>query len=445
MTNWATGTYSGWGRVSRARMCAARPERKENAAAALRDRNGDSVIVRGAGRSYGDAALNSDNRAILTERLNRFLSFDAASGVLEAEPGATFAEIFSVFAPRGYIPPVAPGTGFATLGGGLANDVHGKNHHRVGSFGDHVLWFDLRLPGGERRRVNRENEPALFRATVGGLGLTGVIERLALRLAPVPTNAAIVTKQRIGDLDEFLEAIHAANEKNDYVVGWVDALARGASLGRGVLETAGPASESVDERRRKRLAAPFDFPSFALNSLSVRAFNHFYFHRAPKSGAERVMPYPDFLFPLDAIQDWNRIYGKRGFRQFQCVVPFATGRAALQKMLEAVSAAGAASFLAVVKTLGPEGMGYLSFAKEGYTLALDFPNRPGAADFIGKLEQIALDHGGRVYLAKDSTLDHETFAAMYPQLEDFRKVIRDIDPAGVMDSDMQRRLRIRSA
>jgi len=445
MTIWAQKSLSGWGRVNRANMSAARPEREPGVEAAFSDLDGRSLIAHGAGRSYGDAALNSDNCALLTKRLNRFLSFDGTTGVLTAEPGVTFSDIIATFLPGGFMPPVAPGTGYATLGGGLANDVHGKNHHRVGSLGQHVEWFDLRLPSGERRRVAPESEPELFKATVGGLGLTGIIEVIALKLAAAPSNAVRVRKRRVGDLDNFLDAIDAANETDDYVVGWIDALARGARLGKGVLETASPADENVDDAPRRRPSPPFDFPSFALNALSVRTFNHFYFHRTPKEGSERLMAYPQFLFPLDAIQNWPRIYGKRGFRQFQCVVPFAAGRNALVRMLEATASTGAGSFLAVLKSLGPAGAGYLSFAKNGYTLALDFPNRPGATEFIRQLERIALDHGGRVYLAKDSTLEPEPFAQMYPALGDFRRVIKEFDPEGKMDSDMQRRLRIRGA
>lgn len=443
MPIWAQKELSGWGRVLRATSIAARPERVADLERIFADSTNDSLLAYGAGRSYGDAALNSGGRSVLMRRLDRFLAFDPASGRLVAESGASFAEVIATFLPHGYLVPVAPGTGFATLGGGVANDVHGKNHHQAGSLGQHLEWFDLRLPNGDLRRVEPARDAALFKATLGGVGLTGIIERLCLRLQPVASNALIVRKRRIRDLDAYLAAFAEERDRAEYVVGWIDALAGGRHLGRGVLETATPAAESVSTTTAKARLLPVDFPGFALNSISVRAFNQVYYSRVPPGGLEYRQDYGRFLFPLDAVHDWNRVYGKRGFHQFQCVVPFDEGRAALGAMLALTSKSGSGSFLAVLKAMGQAGAGCLSFPQPGYTLALDFPNAPGARDLIASLERLASDHGGRTYLAKDSTLSPEGLRTMYPELDRFREVLADIDPHGRMQSDLARRLQLR--
>lgn len=443
MPRWAEKELAGWGRVWRAKAVTARPERMAELRAIFEDARKETLLAYGAGRSYGDAALNSGGRSVVMSRLDRFLEFDPASGKLIAEPGATFSDVISTFLPHGYMPPVAPGTGFATLGGGVANDVHGKNHHQAGSLGQHLEWFDLHLPGGEIRRVEPERDAPIFKATVGGVGLTGIIGRLCFRLRPVSSNAVTVRKRRVLDLDHFLEAFTEEQDRAEYVVGWIDALAKGRHTGRGVLEAASPSPERVDSTPRSSKRVPFDFPGFALNSISVRAFNQVYFGRVPSGGIEKRLPYQAFLFPLDAIHDWNRIYGKRGFHQFQCLVPFEGGRAALLKMLELIAKSERGSFLAVLKAMGQAGVGYLSFPRPGYTLALDFPNAPGTKELITQLERITCDYGGRTYLAKDSTLSPENMREMYQDLDKFQAVLADIDPDGRMQSDLARRLRLR--
>jgi decaprenylphospho-beta-D-ribofuranose 2-oxidase len=400
------------------------------------------LLAFGAGRSYGDVALNSGGRAVITTRLDRLLSFDRDTGLLIAEPGVTFGTLFATFLPLGFAPPVAPGTGFATLGGGVANDVHGKNHHVRGSFGQHLEWIDLRLPNGESRRLTRADDSPLWRATLGGLGLTGMIERVALRLERVPSNALVVRKRRIRDLDEFLAEFQASSQA-EYVVGWIDALARGPHLGRGILETAARAERSLDSAAAGSRRVPFDLPSFALGHATVRAFNAVYRRHVPAGGTEGTMHYAKFLFPLDAIHEWNRIYGRRGFHQFQCLVPFEGGAGALRQLLESIAQSGRGSFLAVLKAMGERGAGYLSFPAPGYTLALDFPNAPGVSELLARLERITADHGGRVYLAKDATLPPELLPAMYPDLDRYRAVLDEIDPHGRLSSDMARRLAIR--
>lgn len=429
----------GWGRFPMAEVAAFRPERQADIAPCLLAAQG-GVIARGGGRSYGDQAINQDGSVLLTTRLDRLVSFDDATGLLVAEPGVTFATLLEVFLPRGYLVPVSPGTSYATLGGAVANDVHGKNHDRQGSFGDHVQWLDVMLPDGTERRIDDTTEPELFAATIGGGGMTGIILRLALRLMKVPSNAVRLREQRAPDLDHFLSYLDEARRSETFSVGWIDALARGAALGRGIVETAEFSAEGVPEAARRNLRIPFNFPSIALNPVSVRAFNGLYYSRVPAAGRERLCTIAKFLYPLDAIADWNRIYGARGFQQFQCVLPDDQAPAGLRRLLEAVSAAGAASFLAVLKTLGGPGRGMLSFPMKGFTLALDFPRRAGSDALLANLERITLDYGGRIYLAKDSALSPTGLTQMYPELSRFRRVLAELDPQGRMTSDMARRL-----
>ena len=436
---WKSTSLQGWGRSTRSPCLAARPERLRELRAALDVPEGRSLIAHGGGRSYGDAALNTDGAVVVTGRLDRILAFDPATGELVAEPGVTFADLLEVFLPRGFIAPVSPGTAHVTLGGALANDVHGKNHHHVGSFGQHVAWCDLLLPDGRMLRVSPEAEPELFQATVGGIGLTGLIAALCLRLVPVPSNALAVRRRRVRDLDEFLAGFEAEAGAT-WSVGWIDALAGGASLGRGVLETAEPSPGGLAAAPPRTKRFPVDAPGWLLNGLSVRAFNELYWRRVPAGGQQAVVPYRQFLYPLDAIEGWNRMYGRQGFRQFQCVVPSGPGVAALRRLLETVAAGGNASFLAVLKVMGPEGLGMLSFGMPGYSLALDIPAKPGSEALFAQLERIARDAGGRIYLAKDSLLSAEGFAAMYPRAGEFRAVRERVDPARRLSSDMARRL-----
>ncbi len=441
---WKPMTLAGWGRSSRAAVEACRPERVAEAQRAIGLAGTEGIIAHGSGRSYGDAALNGGGRVLLTRRLDRILAFDPATGDLVAEPGVTFADLLDVFLPRGFIAPATPGTAFATLGGAVANDVHGKNHDRAGSFGDHLQWLDLLLPSGEIRRVSPDADGELFAATIGGVGLTGVVLALAFRLQRVPSPAVSLRERRIGDLEAFLAAFAEQRASATYSVGWIDGLARGRHLGRGILELAEPAEDAgtlaLAPPRARRM--PIDLPAFALNPASVGLFNALYYRRVPAGGRTRLLPYRQFLYPLDALHDWNRIYGRRGFYQFQCVLPDPAAPSGLRALLEAISQTRAASFLAVLKTLGGEGRGHLSFPMRGHTLALDFPRASGAEALMARLERLTLDHGGRIYLAKDACLSAAGFAAMYPRLDAFRAVLARVDPQRRMASDMSRRLAI---
>lgn len=435
---------SGWGRNPRASVLAARPESPAEALEALTETRPESILVHGAGRSYGDVALNHRGRVLLTERLNRLLSFDEESLELVCEPGVTFQDLLHVFGPRGYLFPVSPGTAYTTVGGAVANDIHGKNHEIHGSFGDHVLWMDLALPSGEVRRVSPSEDRDLFEATIGGIGLTGVMLRIAFRMLRVPSTDVVVQERRMGNLDAFTEAFEACRRSATYSVGWIDGLSRGANMGRGILETAEIADmPAPPSKARRNRTVPIDFPSKALNPLTIRAFNSAYFHRVPAGGRTRTAPITRLLYPLDAILRWNRVYGKRGFHQFQCVIPNFEAPSGLRTILETVGALGAMPFLGVLKTFGSQGRGHLSFPMQGYTLALDFPHRDDTWSVLRRLEAIVLEHRGRVYLAKDSALSPEGFRTMYPKHADYCQVLLRIDPEERFSSDLARRIGLR--
>ena len=430
---WADREIAGWGRVLRTRAELARPE-KARAALALAAEAPCPAI--GRRRSYGDGCLAP--RAMLTERLDRVLAFDPEAGTLEAEGGVMLGDLAARLAPQGWLPPVMPGTGFATVGGAIAMDVHGKNHHHAGAFCAHVERLTLATPDGPQ-----EVTPAdpLFALTAGGLGQTGPILAATLRLARVRGDVMMVTERRMADLDTFCDALDASDAP--YTVGWIDATAAGAALGRGILEEGEVGRGLVPPARRGR-TIPADAPGFALSAPVVRAFNAAYLRRVPARGRTVVRPIADYFFPLDKLHDWNRLYGRQGFHQFQCVVP-ATARAALREMLERTARAAHASPLAVLKRLGPGSRHPMSFPVAGYTLAVDLPNRPGAERLLAELNAAAAAAGGRVYLAKDSTLTPEQAHAMYPGRADWAAAVNARDPARAYETALVRRLKLREA
>ncbi|MGH6900992.1 MAG: FAD-binding protein [Geminicoccaceae bacterium] len=442
--HWQPVELAGWGRTARARVLACGPRDAAAATAALAEANGATILPYGGGRSYGDVALNGDGRALLTGGLNRILEFDAATGRVVCEAGVTFRDLLEAYLPRRHLVPVSPGTAFATLGGAVANDVHGKNHEVAGSFGDHVLWLDLALPSGEVRRVCPQSDPELFAATIGGIGLSGLILRVCFRLEAVPSASVEVEERRMTDLDAFMAAFAGCRATSTFSVGWIDAMARGRHMGRGILETGELAvADAAPFRSARQRNVPFDFPAGVLNPLAIRLFNELYYRRVSAAGRRRTVPIQKFLYPLDALGHWNRIYGRRGFYQFQCVIPDRTAAAGITALLETMSRARRGSFLAVLKTLGQGGRGHLSFPERGYTLAMDFPRAAPVPALLRELERITLEHGGRVYLAKDAALSAVGFGAMYPRLHAFRDVLGRVDPNRRLASDMARRLRIR--
>ncbi len=437
-----TISLTGWGRFPTAKGPAFRPERVSEAAACLKTEG--SLLARGAGRSYGDQAINSAGSVVLTGRLDRMLTLTTGdTPLLEAEAGVSLGTIQQTLIPRGFMLPVTPGTGFATVGGAIANDVHGKNHDADGSFGQHVAWIDLLGADGQVQRLTPDATPHAFWATVGGLGLTGIILAAGLKLLPVPGNAMFLKEERMPDLAAFLNGLRASRNSARFSVGWIDALAGGDRIGRGILETADLSLESLPIRAGKKKSIPLNLPTFCLSRPAVSLFNWGYYHRIPRRGRSGLKPITDFLYPLDAIRDWNRLYGKPGFSQFQAVIPDDAAESGVRALLSAVNKGAATSFLAVLKTLGAEGQGLLSFPQPGFTLALDLPRRAETAALLARLEAITLDHGGRIYLAKDSALSAEGFARMYPRLNDFRAAIAEMDPEGRFSSDQARRLGIR--
>lgn len=432
---WKRIEYTGWGRALKAEGEIARPERLSSLSKLLAEAPGPAI---GNCRSYGDACLNDGGRALQMTRLDRYLSFDPETGILHVEAGAAIGDIARDFAPREWLPAVMPGTGFATVGGCIANDVHGKNHHLHGSFGQHLASITLMTPKG-KKKITPERNAALFKATVGGMGQTGVITSAELKMMACKGDIITVTERRAEDWDEHLTLLD--NSRATYTVGWIDATAKGAALGRGIVEEAETGLGLVPPRKKAK-SVPFDAPGFALSSPIVKMFNTAYYRRVPDRGRTLVKPITDFFFPLDRIHDWNRLYGKAGFHQFQCVVPLASAPQ-LKEMLEVIAKAGLASPLAVLKRMGKGRAGYMSFPMEGYTLAVDFPNRGRAAKVIAELEKMCAAAGGRVYLAKDSLATAATIAKMYPELPDYAAAVAKADPEGIFTTDLVRRLNLR--
>ncbi len=431
-----------WGRSSRTQSQLWTIDCADAATRALAAAGARGAIARGFGRSYGDACLNDRGDVLDLTGLTGIRHFDADTGVLECAAGTAFADIMRKCLPLGWMPATCPGTAFVSMGGAIANDVHGKNQHVAGSFGDHLDWFDLLLPDGHTQRVTRESDPTLFAATVGGIGLTGIVLGVQFRLQPVPSNAMEMREERVPNIDAFLDRLQASEHEYPYVVGWIDALSPGRDMGRGVLELAHPADTSVRGGEPMRFPVPIDFPSILMNRHTVGAFNSIYYHRVPKGGRTRRIQVERFLYPLDALTNWNRMYGRAGVYQFQCVVPHADGRRAIIALLEAAIRSRGASFLAVLKSMARAGSGMLSFPMPGYTLALDFPRRAETARLLAELQGIALGHGGRVYLAKDACLDGATLRRMYPRTREFEAVLQRVDPQQRMQSDMARRLQL---
>ena len=455
--SYSTQSLSGWGRYPVETCHVFRPEKRSEVAATLDSGQQSSYIPRGLGRSYGDAALNENAGVIWQVLLNRFLSFDSAAGVLECESGVGLAEIIQYFLPRGWFLPVTPGTKFVTVGGAIAADIHGKNHHKDGSFSNFVVDFRLLTPTGEILFCSPSLQPEIFWATVGGMGLTGIVLSARLQLRKVDSAYIFVDFHKSRNLEDSLATMEASDARYDYSVAWIDGLATGATMGRGVLMRGNhaPAVELPASFQKGKSGALnsaafpiqpkwnlfLDLPSWTLNRLSVQAFNTVYY--ATHHAADRqIVSLEKFFYPLDAINNWNRMYGKRGFVQYQIALPQASGRDGLRLILDRLARSGRASFLAVLKRFGDAGKGLLSFPMRGYTLALDIPVAPGLVPFLHELDRMTLDHGGRIYLAKDAVLRSEDFATMYSKLETFRAVQRKLDPQQRLSSSLARRLKI---
>ncbi len=440
---------SGWGRTAPSAALVRRPRAAGDVAGELLEATSRGAIARGLGRSYGDVAQNSGGLVLDLTGLNAISRFDTDTGILTCEAGCSLADIITLCLPVGWFLPVVPGTRHITVGGAIACDVHGKNHHRDGSFSRHVLSLTLLTPAGELRELDPERSPEEFRATVGGLGLTGVILEATIQLIRVETGSMRVTTERSPSLESTLERLDATDHLHRYSVAWVDCAGRGRSFGRSLLlrgDHAGrddlppPGLGGVTRAPRGRGLGIPAWASFAplIRSSTVAAFNELYY-RAAREGDGATQALEKFFFPLDAIHDWNRVYGRSGFLQYQFVVPFGAEEALLE-LVRMIGAGPRSPSLVVLKRFGASD-GLLSFPQPGWTVALDIPlPAPGLGPLLDIADEVVAASGGRVYLAKDSRLRAGRLDEMYPQLSEWREIRAALDPGGRMQSDLARRL-----
>jgi len=440
---------TGWGRTAPTSAVLAPVRGEDDARAVLSGRSARGVLARGLARSYGDAAQNAGGTVLDMTGADRVLAVDLAAGEVEVEAGISLDALMNQFVPQGLFVPVTAGTRYVTVGGAIAADIHGKNHHVAGSFAQHVRWLDLLTADGQVRRVGPDEDPELFWATAGGMGLTGVILRARVRMKPIESSRIVVDTDRTPDLDSLMTMLTETDHLYDYSVAWIDCVAKGSRMGRSVL-TRGrfarrdelPVRRQADPLRYSgsvKLSAPDVFPPGLLNLATVAAFNEVWYRKAPTAKRGQLQSIPTFFHPLDGVGAWNRIYGPRGFVQYQFTVPIGEEEA-LRNALVKISSSGHASFLAVLKRFGEGSPGMLSYPSPGWTLALDIPVVKGLAALLDQLDELVVDTGGRIYLAKDSRVRPELFEQMYPRLEDFRMVRKRVDPDGVFTSDLARRL-----
>ena len=452
---------TGWGRIAPTKSDLAAPASDEEAGALLRylaeppTSKSGTAIARGLGRSYNNAAQSAGGIVISTTKLNKIISLDPATGIVIAEAGVSLEQLMVAGLPHGWFVPVSPGTRQVTVGGAIAADVHGKNHHVAGSFASHVLSFDILFPSTEQTEphtVTREADPELFWATAGGMGLTGFITRATIQLKQVESSLVKVDTVKTRDIDETMAVLAEHDKKYGYTVAWSDDLATGKHLGRSVITSgdfALPGDLDGKNRHdrfafdpRARISAPNVFPPGLMNRYSIRLANAAWYLKAPRHREHELQTIGQFFHPLDGIRNWNRAYGPGGFRQYQYVMPFGA-EAAVRRSFEMVSAHRAPSFVTVLKRFGKADPGLLSFPAAGWTLALDFPARTrGLGPLLDELDKLVVEHGGRVYLAKDSRVSAETLEGMYPRLPEFRKLRTVLDPAGILASDLSRRLNL---
>jgi len=405
----------------------------------------DRFIARGNGRCYGDASLAQTTLSTL--QYSKILSFDTAAGVFECQSGLMLSNILDVIVPKGWFLPVTPGTKFITVGGAVGSDVHGKNHHVDGSFSNHIVDMDVVLADGSVICCSPVLYPDLFEATCGGMGLTGVITRVKFRLKKIETSFVKQKQLKARNLEELI-SFFAEYKDYTYSMAWIDCLTKGEHFGRGILiigehataDQLSPAQKvnPLALPKKVRITFPFNLPGWALNTFTVKAFNFLYYGKNFKKVIDNVVPYEPFFYPLDAILHWNRGYGKKGFIQYQFVIPL-SARQGLIEILTRISDKGLGSFLAVLKVFGrQESM--ISFPEEGYTLALDFPVRKGLFEFLDELDQVVLQNGGRLYMSKDARMKPEMLVKGYPRLEEFKNIINKYNPTGKLSSVQSERL-----
>lgn len=384
-----------------------------------------NTLAFGRGRSYGDSCLAANDHVLNMCSLDRFISVDWDTGIIVAESGVTLEHILSLAIPHGWFLPVTPGTKYVTLGGAIANDVHGKNHHVRGTFGCHVRRFSLVRSDREPMTCSLDNNADLFSATIGGLGLTGIIAWVELQLIPIESCMIDTSNERFGSLSEFFDVSNELDKNNEYSVAWVDCIAKGASAGRGIYMAGNHATDNnLEIKNKRKLTVPFTPPVSAINRFSLRLFNNSYFHLHKKGRHTDTVYFDKFFYPLDGILKWNRIYGRRGFQQFQCVIPEQNAEAATHALLDAIAKKGSGSFLAVLKRCGSiKSPGLLSFPVQGTSLALDFPqNATLNQDLFPRLDAIVNEANGRLYPAKDAHMSSTDFRSYYPNWEKIESI-----------------------
>lgn len=408
-------------------------------------RDSEDFIPRGNGRCYGDASLA--NKTISTLKYDKILSFDTENGIFDCQSGITLDNVLEVIVPKGWFLPVTPGTKFITIGGAVGSDVHGKNHHVDGSFSNHIVEMNLILASGETITCSPEVNGDLFEATCGGMGLTGIITRVKFRLKKIESS---YIKQKQIKAENLEDVIRLFDEYKHYTysVAWIDCLKKGNHFGRSILilgehATLNDLNEKLKQvplqlQKKKQITFPFNLPSWVLNSFTVKAFNFLYYSKNIKKELNNVVSYEPFFYPLDAILHWNRGYGKKGFVQYQFVLPL-EAKQGLIEILHRISDKGLGSFLAVLKVFGDQ-QSIISFPKEGYTLALDFPVRDGLFEFLDELDQVVLKYGGRLYMSKDARMKPEVLVAGYPELNKFKEIVKKYNPAGKFRSIQSDRL-----
>lgn len=405
-----------------------------------------AVLSRGLGRSYGDSSLPAvaSDRIVNSRLANRILSFDAHTGVLRAEAGLTLVDLVRLMVPRGWFPPVVPGTKFVTLGGMVASDVHGKNHHREGCFGAHVRALRVRLADDRIVECSPASDADLFHGSIGGMGLLGHILEVEFAMVRIPTRWLRFERERVPSIAVFLERLSSAAPQWPMTMGWIDCVHRGKAMGRGVL-TAGRWATADEARAHppappREMVIPIEFPNWALNAVTSGLFNTAYYWSHMRRTVSGTMAPDSFFFPLDAILEWNRAYGSRGFTQYQCVVPRAAGAGAVCEFMERLTRLGAASPLCVIKDCGPEGLGVLSFPLEGTSIAVDMAVSPDIQRIVDALNEFIISVGGRIYLTKDRFTRPEHFRAMEPRLPRFLELRAKWDPSRRLRSAQSRRL-----
>ena len=392
---------------------------------------GEPLLAYGLGKSYGDSCLNDGGVLMPMQEMEHVISFNRENGILRCEAGITLETILQLCVPAGWVLPVVPGTKFITLGGAIANDIHGKNHHGAGTFGCHVLAFELLRSDNSRTLCTPDSNEGLFNATIGGLGLTGLITWAEIKLKKISNACIEMESIKVRDLDEFLDVSANSDKDFEYTVSWLDSLAKGRNSGKGVFLRGNHGTDSNQELKvhsSPKLTWPIDAPNFLLNGLSIKAFNFLYYNKQFSRKKRSIVHYDSFFFPLDSVHNWNRVYGKRGFFQYQFVLPFMEGHMAVRDILNIISESGQGSFLAVIKTFGEiKSPGILSFPQPGVTVALDFPNcGRKTRELFDRMDEIIISNQGRLYPAKDACMSADAFKSFYPELEQFRPYM---DPA----------------